>query len=96
MLGNFIGTQANGTSPLGNGSHGVDGLVVTWMFLYGLVAPLQGPVARALNGLDLSWAAGMLTAGGLYYALYRFGVVTGGTAPREEVGHPPQAGSPGA
>ena len=73
------------------------GLVVTWMFLYGLVAPLQGPIARALNGLDLSWAAGMLTAGGLYYALYRFGVVTGGVTPGEEVGHPPQAGrSPGA
>ena len=24
VLGNFIGTQANGTSPLGNGSHGVE------------------------------------------------------------------------
>ena len=66
------------------------GLVVTWMFLYGLVAPLQGPVARALNGLDLSWAAGMLTAGGLYYALYRFGVVTGAGAPGR--GRPTAAG----
>ena len=54
----------------------VVGLVVTWMFLYGLVAPLQGPVARALNGLDLSWLAGMLTAGLLYYGLHRFGVGT--------------------
>jgi purine-cytosine permease-like protein len=52
------------------------GLVVTWMFLYGLVKPLQGPVARALNGLDLSWLAGMLTAGLLYYGLHRFGVGT--------------------
>ncbi len=50
------------------------GLVVTWMFLYGLVAPLQGPIARALNGLDLSWLAGMLTAGVLYYVLYRLGL----------------------
>ena len=52
------------------------GLVVTWMFLYGLVEPLQGPIARALNGLDLSWLAGMLTAGGLYYALNRLGLAT--------------------
>jgi len=51
------------------------GLVATWMFLYGLVEPLQGPAASALNGLDLSWAVGMLTAGGLYYALYRLGLV---------------------
>lgn len=30
------------------------GLIMTWLFLYGLVAPLQGPIARSLNGLDLS------------------------------------------
>lgn len=60
------------------------GLVMTWMFLYGLVAPLQGPIARALNGLDLSWLAGMLTAGLLYYVLYRLGMV----ARREEMGDP--------
>jgi hypothetical protein len=70
------------------------GLVVTWMFLYGLVEPLQGPVARALNGLDLSWLAGMLTAGLLYYSLYKLGVGTprrDGTRrddPRETVGEP--------
>jgi toxin CptA len=52
------------------------GLVMTWLFLYGLVAPLQGPVARALNGLDLSWLAGMLTGGLLYYALYKLGMAT--------------------
>jgi nucleobase:cation symporter-1, NCS1 family len=52
------------------------GLFTTWLFLYGLIAPLQGPVARALNGLDLSWLAGMLTAGILYYALYRLGMAT--------------------
>jgi nucleobase:cation symporter-1, NCS1 family len=65
------------------------GLVVTWMFLYGLVAPLQGTVARALNGLDLSWLAGMLTAGGLYYALYRLGLAdrpAGSRRPRRTVG----------
>jgi hypothetical protein len=61
---------------------------MTWLFLYGLVAPLQGPIARALNGLDLSWLAGMLTAGLLYYALYRLGMATPQTGAREEVGEP--------
>jgi NCS1 family nucleobase:cation symporter-1 len=67
------------------------GLVMTWLFLYGLVAPLQGPIARALNGLDLSWLAGMLTAGGLYYALHRLGMTTRETRsrePREATGSP--------
>jgi hypothetical protein len=59
-------------------------LVMTWLFLYGLVAPLQGPVARSLNGLDLSWLAGML----LYYALYRMGMVTPRAETREEMGEP--------
>jgi nucleobase:cation symporter-1, NCS1 family len=62
------------------------GLVVTWMFLYGLVKPLQGPVARALNGLDLSWLAGMLTAGLLYYGLYRLDVGTRRGDSREKLG----------
>lgn len=62
------------------------GLIMTWLFLYGLVAPLQGPIARALNGLDLSWLAGMLTAGLLYYALYRLGMVTPQAGAREEIG----------
>jgi hypothetical protein len=44
------------------------------MFLYGLVGPLQGPIARALNGVDLSWAAGLLATGALYYTLCRLGV----------------------
>jgi hypothetical protein len=46
------------------------------MCLYGLVGPLQGPIARALNGVDLSWAAGLLVTGGLYYALCRLGFAT--------------------
>src|SRR5215212_8185205 len=65
------------------------GLVVTWMFLYGLVAPLQGTVARALNGLDLSWLAGMPPAGGLYSALYPPGRAArraGSRRPRRRVG----------
>ncbi len=70
------------------------GLVITWMFLYGLVGPLQGPIARATGGLDLSWAAGMLIAGLLYYSLYRLGIVTGrggGDEVREEAGEPSRA-----
>jgi nucleobase:cation symporter-1, NCS1 family len=66
------------------------GLVMTWLFLYGLVAPLQGPVARALNGVDLSWLAGMITAGLLYYALYKLGLANPRAGAREEVGDPPQ------
>jgi nucleobase:cation symporter-1, NCS1 family len=50
------------------------GLVVTWSCLYGLVTPLQGPIARALNGLDLSWAVGLLVTGTLYYTLHRLGL----------------------
>jgi cytosine/uracil/thiamine/allantoin permease len=64
------------------------GLFTTWLFLYGLIAPLQGPIARALNGLDLSWLAGMLTAGVLYYALYRLGMATPQAGTREEGGEP--------
>ena len=64
------------------------GLVVTWLFLYGLVAPLQGPIARALNGLDLSWLAGMLTAGLLYFALYKFGIGAQREKTHEELGEP--------
>jgi hypothetical protein len=36
------------------------GLVMTWSCLYGLVSVLQGPIARALNGIDLSWRVGLL------------------------------------
>ncbi len=53
----------------------VVGLAVTWTFLYGLVPVLQGPFARALNGLDLSWAAGFTLTAVLYYTLYRLGLV---------------------
>jgi NCS1 nucleoside transporter family len=72
------------------------GLVMTWLFLYGLIPPLQGPVARAMNGLDLSWLAGMLSAGILYFALYKLGFVTRGGAPRRETAEPSRAGSTGA
>jgi NCS1 nucleoside transporter family len=50
------------------------GLVVTWSCLYGLVTPLQGPIARATGGFDLSWAVGLLVTGTLYYTLHRLGL----------------------
>ncbi len=44
------------------------GLVAGWLFLFGLVTPLQGFIAKGpLNGADLSWFVGMIVAGGIYY-----------------------------
>jgi NCS1 family nucleobase:cation symporter-1 len=43
------------------------GLVATWAFSYGVPAILQGPGARALGGVDLSWLAGAVAAGLVYY-----------------------------
>jgi purine-cytosine permease-like protein len=45
------------------------GLVAGWAFEYGLVGFMQGPLAKALNNTDFSWAAGMLVGGGVYYLL---------------------------
>jgi NCS1 family nucleobase:cation symporter-1 len=47
----------------------VVGLAAGWAWQYGLVGPLQGPIAKALWNTDFSWAAGMLVAGGLYWIL---------------------------
>ena len=69
---------------------------MTWLSLYGLIPPPQGPAARAMNGLDLSWPAGMLSAGLLYYALYGLGPVACGEAPCREAVEPSRAGGTGA
>jgi cytosine/uracil/thiamine/allantoin permease len=45
------------------------GLAAGWAWQYGLVGPLQGPIAKSLGNTDFSWAAGMLVAGGLYWFL---------------------------
>ncbi len=45
------------------------GIFFTWLFMYGMVPVMQGPIATALGGIDLSWLAGGLTAGTLYAAL---------------------------
>jgi nucleobase:cation symporter-1, NCS1 family len=47
------------------------GLAAGWSWEYGLVGPLQGPIAKALGNTDFSWAAGTLVAGGLYWLLAR-------------------------
>jgi NCS1 nucleoside transporter family len=43
------------------------GTVATWVFSYGVPTFLQGPGARALGGVDLSWLAGAVVAGVSYY-----------------------------
>ena len=47
------------------------GLAAGWAWEYGLVGPLQGPIAKGLGNTDFSWAAGMLVAGGLYWVTAR-------------------------
>jgi NCS1 nucleoside transporter family len=44
------------------------GIVATWCFEYGIPSYLQGPAAKHLGGIDLSWLAGALVAGVLSYA----------------------------
>jgi NCS1 family nucleobase:cation symporter-1 len=43
------------------------GMVATWAFSYGVPTFLQGPGARALGNVDLSWLAGAVAAGLVYY-----------------------------
>ena len=43
------------------------GMVATWMFEYGVPSYLQGPIAKSMGGIDLSWLAGTIVAGGLSY-----------------------------
>lgn len=47
------------------------GMVATWSCEYGIPTFLQGPVAVAAGGVDLSWLAGAVVAGGVYLALQR-------------------------
>jgi cytosine/uracil/thiamine/allantoin permease len=49
----------------------VVGLVSGWAFEYGTVSPFQGPIARATNGLDLSWVASIVFGGLTYWLLCR-------------------------
>jgi NCS1 nucleoside transporter family len=45
------------------------GIVATWLFMYGLTPALQGPIANAMGGVDLSWLAGGLTSAAVYAVL---------------------------
>ncbi len=45
------------------------GIVATWYFEYGIPTALQGPGAKALGNIDLSWFAGALTASVVYAVL---------------------------
>ncbi len=45
------------------------GVFATWLFMYGLVPQMQGPIATALGGWDLSWLAGGLTSAASYALL---------------------------
>jgi toxin CptA len=47
----------------------VVGMVVTWACEYGIPSYLQGPIAKAAGGVDLSWLAGAVVGGVLYAAL---------------------------
>jgi purine-cytosine permease-like protein len=43
------------------------GIVATWLFEYGIPTILQGPIAKGMGGIDLSWLAGALVSGILSY-----------------------------
>jgi toxin CptA len=59
------------------------GILATWVFSYGEPAFLQGPGAKALGNVDLSWLAGAAAAGLVYYFAGRrsaHGFVSAGAA----------------
>ncbi|MCY1250936.1 hypothetical protein D9M72_646330 [compost metagenome] len=45
------------------------GIFATWLFMYGLVPAMQGPIAVALGGWDLSWLAGGVSSAACYAVL---------------------------
>lgn len=47
----------------------VVGIFATWFFEFGIPAALQGPGAKALGNVDLSWLAGSVSAAVIYAAL---------------------------
>jgi nucleobase:cation symporter-1, NCS1 family len=47
------------------------GLVAGWAFEYGSASLFQGPVARATDGVDLSWLASIVVGGSAYWLLSR-------------------------
>ncbi|PYI69016.1 cytosine permease [Arthrobacter livingstonensis] len=64
------------------------GIFSTWLFMYGVEPIMQGPIATAMGGIDLSWLAGGLVAAGVYailgprvHARYATDAVQGVAAP---------------
>ena len=47
------------------------GMVATWACEYGMPSYLQGPIATAMGGVDLSWLAGAVVGGGSYVGLLK-------------------------
>ena len=47
------------------------GLVAAWAFQMGTITIMQGPLALAMGGVDLSWLTGMGVASASYLALHR-------------------------
>ncbi|OLF15914.1 purine-cytosine permease family protein [Actinophytocola xanthii] len=47
------------------------GVVAGWLWQYGLVPLMRGPIATTLGNTDFSWLSGALVAGGLHYLLAR-------------------------
>ena len=45
------------------------GLVAGWLFEFGVRPEMQGPIAKALDNTDISWLAGMVVGGGVYWLL---------------------------
>ncbi|WP_066956868.1 purine-cytosine permease family protein [Streptomyces lushanensis] len=48
------------------------GMAAAWSTLYGSVPAMQGPIARAMGGVDLSPLAGLLVSGVLHVLLTRY------------------------
>src|SRR6476659_9019824 len=64
-----VGTKRlPGVNPAGVASLLI-GIFATWLFMYGLVPAMQGPIAVALGEWDLSWLAGGLASAGCYALL---------------------------
>jgi toxin CptA len=52
---------------MGAGVAGLAGLAAEVPFADSVYPAFEGPVATAWNGLGISWLAGFIVAGGLYY-----------------------------
>lgn len=61
------------------------GIVATWAFSFGVPSFLQGPGARALGDVDLSWLAGAVVAGTVYYLAGARSAATVRAAPDQSV-----------